>query len=200
MSDTGFQDFGSSRFVRRLGRIDEVKFGFEDHNLPGFHIGVDFGGMHGGTGWHTTTMRDVPIDGGVLFVQIALMEALGVREWSDLQGKVVWALFDKADPFHSSVKGFIRLEFDGDGSIVFEDTYEAARLRRVERDGNIATNARKADRERRGKFVKKSNLEKVISGDEAMLLQGADKKVSREWAEEIVADVMGLAGATVMGE
>jgi len=142
MSDSAFQEFGSERFVRRLGRIDEVKFGFEDHGLFGFHIGVDFGGMHSGTGWRVQIKDQIPINGVIPFQQHALMEALGVDRWEALKGKVVWALFEKEDPYNNSVKGFIRLEFDGIGSIVFDDVIEASRMARMQWENKVALNAR----------------------------------------------------------
>jgi hypothetical protein len=185
-----FQDFGSVRFVRALGKIDEVKFGLEDHGMFGFHLGVNFGGSHGGTGWFTVQKEQIPVDGSLLYTQLAILECFGVDEWSQLKGKVIWALFEKDDPYNSSVKGFMRPEFDGTGQVIFDDIYEGSRRVRQERENRLTVEARKGAK----KLVAKADLEKVLTDTEAMLLQGADRQVAREWAEEIVADVLKVVG------
>ena len=186
-----FDDFGDPQFVRRMARIAEVKFGIEDHGMYGFHIGFDHGSMRSGTGWLTWSARDVRDDGILiargeqLGLMYELMEALGVREWADLKGRVVWALFDKEHPSASPVRGVMQLEIDGHGAIVWETVLGI--FQGLHKDREI----------RRRKIVNRDDLEVVIAGAEAMLLQGADTEISREWAEEIVADVLKLADAEV---
>ena len=191
MSDTGFQEFESEQFVRRLGIIDEAKFGFEDHGLFGFHIGINFGGTHGGTGWITDGKNNLPSNGKISYLQLTLLETFHVERWESLKGQVVWALFDKKDPWNSPVRGLQQPEFAGSGVWVIDYVLEAARNRRQHDQNQLAT------LQNPPKIISRQALEKVTKGAETMLLQGADTKVAREWAEEIVADVMALTGAVV---
>ena len=193
MTDSAFQDFGSERFVRRLGRIDEVHFGIEDHGLFGFHIGIDHGGSYSGTGWLTSSKNELATNGRIAFLQMTLLEAMKVDDWARLKGQVVWALFDKADPWNSPVRGLQQPEFAGSGVWVIGDIAEVCRNVRQHFQNEAIVRARQDVR----KSIKREDVEKVVAGAEAMLLQGADTEISREWAEEIVADVLKLAGAVV---
>lgn len=92
-------------WVRRNALIESTMFGWEDHGILTFSLGLDYGGTHQAAGC-------LSLSGGKptsyayrgLELLADILRVVGVDEWEKLKGQPVVALFDN-DGWNEPVRG-----------------------------------------------------------------------------------------------
>lgn len=119
-------EHNGNKYVGEIGTIERTDFGYEGHGILSASISLDFGtGGHQAFGGYAldryddNTNKRVPVAYGLKWL-VALMEAVGVRQWESLKGAKVIALRESsygsilgvADIFGKNV--FIASELNAD--------------------------------------------------------------------------------------
>lgn len=109
-----------------LAKIVRAEIGFEDHGIFGFNIEFRMGqSIHQGTGWYTLA-NEV---GGKLLE--AIMQAVGVSRWRDLEGKTVFLLHEEDEGYNGLIKGIEKLPTESQGGLfLFDDFFEKHGIKR----------------------------------------------------------------------
>jgi hypothetical protein len=93
----------SEGIYKRLGRIEQADLGWEGHGIFTVFLSFDFGGLHQGL---PGGCLDAPVKDetgkftgreGTAFGHdyiIGVMQAVGVERWSQLKGKLAYALYE----------------------------------------------------------------------------------------------------------
>ncbi len=113
-------------YKQTLAKITRADLGFEDHGIFGFNIEFALGtSLHQGTGWYTLANDQ----GGPLLEEI--LKAVGVRRWSDLEGKTVFVLHDEDEGYHALIRGIEKIPTESvGGRLVFNDFFEKHGVKR----------------------------------------------------------------------
>ena len=91
----------TSRMLEKLGKIESVNLGYEDHGILTCWLHFDFGGAGQGFGGYCLDIYDekkgkrIGQAAGMDFI-VRILEACGVDSWEELPGKIMYALYDKS--------------------------------------------------------------------------------------------------------
>jgi len=101
-----------------LARISRADLGFEDHGIFAVSLEFDYGGAMQGTGSYALSNAS-----GGPFLE-ALLNAVGVSQWKDLEGKTVFVLKQSEHGQHL-IEGIEKLPTEKRGGrIVFKEFFE----------------------------------------------------------------------------
>lgn len=109
-----------------LAKIKRADLGFEDHDIFGFNIEFVLGtNLHQGTGWYFIGNEH----GGPFLAEI--LKAVGVRRWSELEGKTVFVIHDEEEGYNSLIKGIEKLPTETRGGrLIFDEFFQAHGIKR----------------------------------------------------------------------
>jgi hypothetical protein len=109
-----------------LAKIVRADIGFEDHGLFGFNIEFALGSsVHQGTGWYFLSNEH-----GGPFIE-AIMNAVGVTRWREMDGKTVYVLHEEDEGYNSLIKGIEKLPTETRGGrLVFDEFFQEHGIKR----------------------------------------------------------------------
>ena len=109
----------------RIGKIESTSLGIEGHGVMTFWLMLDFGGSGQGFGgwvldsYSPEEKRRIGTAAGLDAV-IQILTVCGVEKWEDIQGKIVYALYDD-DKYGRAIKGIKGLSFESNKIFLIDD-------------------------------------------------------------------------------
>ena len=108
----------------RLGKIESVMLGIEDHGILTCSLTFNFGGSvqsFGGYSLHSFDEEEkerVEHAAGTDFI-LCILKACGVNNWEDIKGKVMYALYDSER--YGQIMGIRALPFEEGGTFLISE-------------------------------------------------------------------------------
>lgn len=109
-----------------LAKIKRADLGFEGHEIFGFNIEFALSSIrYQSTGWYFLSNEH-----GGPFLE-AILKAVGVRRWSELEGKTVFVLHEEDEGYYGLIKGIEKLPTETSGGrLVFDEFFQARGIKR----------------------------------------------------------------------
>lgn len=109
-----------------IAKIKRADLGFEDHGIFGFNIEFALASsLRQSTGWYSLSNEY-----GGPFLE-AILKAVGVHRWSELEGKTVFVLHEEDEGYHGFIRGIEKLPTeDRGGRIVFDEFFQEHGIKR----------------------------------------------------------------------
>jgi len=110
--------------VEKIAKVTRAYLGIEDHGLLTATLTLDYGDSAQGTpayaldAWDESLNRRVGTASGLDFIT-GLMGACGVVEWSQVEGRTVFAIFE-SDAFHAPMVGLKPLPTEPGKAFMFD--------------------------------------------------------------------------------
>jgi len=109
----------------RIGKIKSTMLGIEDHGIMSFSLEFDFGGAgqafcgYALDDYSEELKRRVGTAGG-MDLMIGIIKACGVKKWEDIQGKTMYALYEK-EGWGERIIGIKALPFEQGGTFLIKE-------------------------------------------------------------------------------
>lgn len=111
---------------KELGKVDDVRFGLEDHGIMSISIGITFGAARQGFGgialddWDEKRHRRIGTAAGMDFV-MQILRLFKVETLEELKGRTVYALYKNDRRVGEYIIGLEMPAFDGGERLLLDD-------------------------------------------------------------------------------